>query len=74
MYKTDISFIHSNAITLILILGISFFVWYTSQGSGRFAINAIYSSLTHGSDVTIATNYIMQLLTLRNLFYIRPQK
>ena len=62
----NISIRQSNATTLILILAISFFTWYTSQGSGRFAINAIYSSLVQGSDVTIASNYI-NTLSIANL-------
>jgi len=57
---------YSTAITLIFILAISFFTWYTSQESGLHAIKVIYQSLAYGSEWSIATNYL-STLSMANL-------
>ena len=54
-----------RAVTPILILTLSFLVWYTSQGAGIHAINAIYNSIVYGSEWSISTQYISMVETAK---------
>lgn len=53
----------TNAITLLLILVMSFLVWYSSSGTGLHALESLYTSLFYGSEWSISTEYSSNVQT-----------
>lgn len=46
-----------QSINILLILLITFLIWFSSQGAGQHAIYTIFSTITKGSDFSIASEY-----------------